>query len=159
MIEHTDITILGTTTLKNKLSITDPQQLATARPTSPRFDSLSFESLLSQAASTPYTFRRSITMFTRTFTIGPESCAAWTPATDPRPMLSTSLNAVFDRLARENHLKGGTPEEWSHSAPRTFMNLELSSRFSLPMKSHCVSLPMSWHVRIISASDGTPPQG
>ena len=29
MIEHTDITILGTTTLKNKLGITDPQQLAT----------------------------------------------------------------------------------------------------------------------------------
>ena len=84
MIEHTGITILGTTTLKNKLSITDPRQ---QRPISPRFDSLSFESVLSRAASTPYTFRRSTTMFTRTFTIGLESCAAWTPATDPRPML------------------------------------------------------------------------
>ncbi len=30
MIEHTDITILGTTTLQNKLGITDPQRLATA---------------------------------------------------------------------------------------------------------------------------------
>ena len=30
MIEHTEITILGTTTLKNKLGITDPHQLATA---------------------------------------------------------------------------------------------------------------------------------
>jgi fido (protein-threonine AMPylation protein) len=27
----------------------------------------------------------------------------------------TSLNAVFDRLARENYLKGRSPEEWSHS--------------------------------------------
>jgi hypothetical protein len=30
MIEHTDMTILNTTTLKNKLGITDPQQLASA---------------------------------------------------------------------------------------------------------------------------------
>ena len=30
MIEHTDITIVGTATLKNKLGITDPQEFATA---------------------------------------------------------------------------------------------------------------------------------
>jgi hypothetical protein len=33
------------------------------------------------------------------------------PASD----VATSLNDVFDRLARENHLKGRSPEEWSHS--------------------------------------------
>ena len=33
------------------------------------------------------------------------------PASD----VATSLNAVFDRLARENHLKGRSPEEWSLS--------------------------------------------
>jgi hypothetical protein len=29
-------------------------------------------------------------MFTKAFTIGPESCAASTPATDPRPMLQVA---------------------------------------------------------------------
>ena len=34
----------------------------------------------------------------------------------PASEVATSLNAVFDRLARENHLKGRSPEEWLHSA-------------------------------------------
>ena len=29
--------------------------------------------------------------------------------------VATSLNIIFDRLARENHLKGRSPEEWGHS--------------------------------------------
>jgi fido (protein-threonine AMPylation protein) len=32
------------------------------------------------------------------------------------PEVATSLDVIFDRLGRENHLKGRSPEEWSHSA-------------------------------------------
>ena len=34
------------------------------------------------------------------------------PASD----FAGALNAIFDRLGRENHLKGRSPEDWSHSA-------------------------------------------
>ncbi len=57
MIEHTDITILGTTTLKTNSASLTHSSSRQQRPTSRRFDSLSFVSVLSQAASTPYTFR------------------------------------------------------------------------------------------------------
>jgi hypothetical protein len=82
MIEHTDITILGTTTLKTSLASLTRSGLRQQRLTSQHFDSPSFELPLYEAASTPYTFRKSITTFTRTFTIGLESCAASTPATN-----------------------------------------------------------------------------
>jgi fido (protein-threonine AMPylation protein) len=29
--------------------------------------------------------------------------------------VATSLNVIFDRLARENHLKGRSPKDWGHS--------------------------------------------
>ena len=86
------------------------------RPTSPHFDSLNCEPLLYEAASTPYTFRKSIATFTRTSTIGLESCAAVDAGNRPASEIVRSLNAVFDRLGRENHLKGRSPEDWSHSA-------------------------------------------
>jgi cell filamentation protein len=116
MIEHTDITILGTTTLKNKLSITDPQQFATTEadftafrlaelriaPIPGGFDSVHLQEIHHHVYQDLYDWAGELRRVD----------AGNRPASD----VAKSLNAVFDRLARENHLKGGTPEEWSHSA-------------------------------------------
>jgi cell filamentation protein len=116
MIEHTDITILGTTTLKNKLSITNPQQLATAEadftafrlaelriaPFPGGFDSVHLQEIHHHVYQDLYDWAGELRRVD----------AGNRPGSD----VARSLNAVFDRLARENHLKGGAPEEWSHSA-------------------------------------------
>ena len=115
MIEHTDITILGTTTLKNKLGITDPQQLATAEadftafrvaelrtaPLRGGFDSTHLQEIHHHVYQDLYDWAGEM----RRVDAGNR----------PAPDVATSLNAVFDRLGRENHLKGRSPEEWSHS--------------------------------------------
>lgn len=115
MIEHTDITILGTAALKNKISITDPQQLATAEadfsafrlaelriaPVPGGFDSVHLQEIHHHIYQDLYDWAgelRSVDAGTR-----------------PEPDISASLNAIFDRLARENHLKGRGSEEWTHS--------------------------------------------
>jgi cell filamentation protein len=116
MIEHTDITIFGTTTLKNKLSITDPQQLATAEadftafrlaelriaPIPGGFDSVHLQEIHHHVYQDLYDWAGELRRVD----------ASNRHASD----VAMSLNAVFDRLARDNYLKGGTPEEWSHSA-------------------------------------------
>jgi cell filamentation protein len=115
MIEHTDLTILGTTTLKNKLGITDPQQLATAEadftafrlaelriiPIPGGFDSVHLQEIHHHVYQDLYDWAGEL----RAVDAGNR------PVSD----LAMSLNAVFDRLGRENHLKGRSPEEWSHS--------------------------------------------
>jgi cell filamentation protein len=116
MIEHTDITILGTTTLKNNLGITDPQQLATAEadltafrlaelrtaPIRGGFDSLHLQEIHHHVYQDLYDWAGEL----RRVDAGNQHTAE----------VATSLNAIFDRLGRENHLKGLGPEEWSHSA-------------------------------------------
>ena len=116
MIEHTDITILGTTTLKNKLGITDPQQLATAEadltafrlaelrtaPIRGGFDSLHLQEIHHHVYQDLYDWAGEL----RRVDAGNQHT----------PEVATSLNAILDRLGRENHLKGLGPEEWSHSA-------------------------------------------
>jgi len=116
MIEHTDITILGTTTLKNKLGITDPQQLATAEadltafrlaelrtaPIRGGFDSLHLQEIHHHVYQDLYDWAGEL----RRVDAGNQHT----------PEVATSLNAIFDRLGGENHLKGLGPEEWSHSA-------------------------------------------
>lgn len=116
MIEHTDITILGTTTLKNKLGITDPLQLATTEadftafrlaelriaPIPGGFDSVHLQEIHHHVYQDLYDWAGEL----RRMDAGNR----------PAAEVATLLDAVFDRLARENHLKGGTPEEWSHSA-------------------------------------------
>jgi cell filamentation protein len=116
MIEHTDITILGTTTPKNKLGINDPQQLATAEadfaafriaelrtaPVRGGFDSAHLQGIHHHVYQDLYDWAGELRRVD----------AGNRPASE----LATSLDAVFDRLARENHLKGCTSEEWSHSA-------------------------------------------
>jgi cell filamentation protein len=116
MIEHTDITILGTTTLKNKLGITDPQQLATAEadltafrlaelqtaPIRGGFDSLHLQEIHRHVYQDLYDWAGELHRVDAGNQHTPED--------------ATPLNAIFDRLGRENHLKGLGPEEWSHSA-------------------------------------------
>jgi cell filamentation protein len=115
MTEHSDITILGTTTLKNKLGITDPKQLATAEadltafrlaelriaPILGGFDSVHLQEIHHHVYQDLYDWAGEL----RRVDAGSR----------PAPDVATSLNAVFDRLGRENHLKGCSPEEWSHS--------------------------------------------
>jgi cell filamentation protein len=116
MIEHTDITILGTTTLKNKFGITEPQQLATAEadltafrlaelrtaPIRGGFDSLHLQEIHHHVYQDLYDWAGEL----RRVDAGNQHT----------PEVATSLNAILDRLGRENHLKGLGPEEWSHSA-------------------------------------------
>ena len=116
MTEHTDITILGTSTLKNKLGITDPQQLATAEadltafrlaelrtaPIRGGFDSLHLQEIHHHVYQDLYDWAGEL----RRVDAGNQHT----------PEVATSLNAIFDRLGGENHLKGLGPEEWSHSA-------------------------------------------
>ena len=116
MIEHTDITILGTATSKNKLGITDAEQLATAEadltafrlvelrtaPIRGGFDSLHLQEIHHHVYQDLYDWAGEL----RRVDAGNQHT----------PEVATSLNAIFDRLGRENHLKGLGPEEWSHSA-------------------------------------------
>ena len=116
MIEHTDITILGTTTLKNKLGITDTQELATAEadltafrlaelrtaPIRGGFDSLHLQEIHHHVYQDLYDWAGEL----RRVDAGNQHT----------PEVATSLNAIFDRLGGENHLKGLGPEEWAHSA-------------------------------------------
>jgi cell filamentation protein len=116
MIEHTDITILGTSTLKNKLGITDAEQLATAEadltafrlaelrtaPIRGGFDSLHLQEIHHHVYQDLYDWAGEL----RRVDAGNQHT----------PEVATSLNAIFDRLGGGNHLKGLGPEEWSHSA-------------------------------------------
>jgi cell filamentation protein len=115
MIDHTDITILGTTAPKNKLGINDQKQLATAEadlaafrlvelritPIPGGFDSVHLQEIHHHVYQDLYDWAGELRRVD----------AGNRPASD----VATSLNAVFDRLGRENHLKGRSPEEWSHS--------------------------------------------
>jgi cell filamentation protein len=116
MIEHTDIKILGTTTLKSKLGITDSQQLATAEadltafrlaelrtaPIRGGFDSVHLQEIHHHVYQDLYDWAGELRRV----------AAGDRPASE----VVRSLNAVFDRLGRENHLKGRSPEDWSRSA-------------------------------------------
>lgn len=129
MIDHTDTTILGTTTLKNKLGITDRKQLATAEadltafrlaelrtaPIRGGFDSAHLQEIHHHVYQDLYDWAGELRRVD----------AGNRPASD----VATSLNAVFDRLARENHLKGRSPEEWGHSVSTYFYELETIQPF------------------------------
>jgi cell filamentation protein len=113
MIEHTDITILGSTTLENKLGITDPQRLATAEadltafrlaelrtaPLLGGFDSVHLQQIHHHVYQDLYDWAGELR----------RADASNRPAT----AVEASLNAVLDQLGRENHLKGYDPEEWA----------------------------------------------
>jgi cell filamentation protein len=116
MIDHTDITILGTTTLRNKLGITDQEQLATAEadfsafrlaelrtaPIRGGFDSVHLQEIHHHVYQDLYDWAGEL----RHAEVGDR----------PDSELEASLNAVFDRLRCENHLKGCKPEQWTPRA-------------------------------------------
>src|ERR1700721_873190 len=116
MIEHTDITILGTTRLKNKLGITEQEQLAIAEadfsafrlaelrtaPIRGGFDSVHLQEIHHHIYQDLYDWAGEL----RRVDDGNKHS----------PEVATSLDVIFDRLGRGNHLKGRSPEEWSHSA-------------------------------------------
>src|SRR5260370_31709426 len=115
MIEHTDITMLGTATLKNRLGINDREQLATAEadlvafrlaelrtaPVRGGFDSVHLQEIHQHVYQDLYDWAGEL----RRVDAGNRS------ASD----VLTSLNAVFYRLWPENSLKGRSPEAWAHS--------------------------------------------
>ena len=129
MIEHTDITILATTILKNKLGITDPQQLATAEadltafrlaelrtaPIRGGFDSVHLQEIHHHVYQDLYDWAGEL----RLVDIGNR----------PASEVVRSLNAVFDRLGRENHLRGRSPDGWSHSASTYILDIEAIQPF------------------------------
>src|SRR3984957_17693025 len=123
MIEHTDITILGTTRLKNKLGITDPQQLATAEadltafrlaelrtaPIRGGFDSVHLQEIHRHVYQDLYDWAGEL----RRVDAGNKHT----------PEVATSLDAILDRLRSENHLQGLGPEDWSHRASASIYDL------------------------------------
>ena len=108
MIEPTDITILGSTTLKNKLGIMDPQQLAVAEadhtalrlaelrtaPIRGGFDSVHLQNIHRHIYQGLYDWAGEYRS----------------------PDVQTKINGTFDRLARENYLKGRSADHWMQSA-------------------------------------------
>src|SRR5260370_19616795 len=123
MIEHTDITMLGTATLKNRLGINDREQLATAEadlvayrlvelrtaPIRGGFDSVHLQEIHHHVYQALYDWAGEL----RRVDAGNR----------PGSELEASLNAVFDRLRCENHLKGCKPEQWTLRASSYIFDL------------------------------------
>jgi cell filamentation protein len=154
MIEHTDITILGTTPVKNKLGITDRQQLATAEadltacrlaelrtaPIRGGFDSVHLQEIHRHVYQDLYDWAGEL----RRVDAGNQHT----------PEVATSLDVIFDRLGRENHLKGRSPEEWSHRASAYIYDLAAIQPFLAGNVPPSASLPRNWLARTISVFDG-----
>lgn len=108
MIENTDITILGSTTLKNKLGIMDPKQLASAEahhttlrlaelrtaPIRGGFDSVHLQNIHRHIYQGLYDWAGEFRS----------------------PDVQTKINGTLDRLARENYLKGRSVDDWTQGA-------------------------------------------
>jgi cell filamentation protein len=116
MIDSADLAIPGTFKPRNKLGITDPFALATATAdftafrlaelqTSPirgGFDSAHLREIHHHLFQDLYDWAGEL---------------RGVDAADlPVSRLEKSLDNVFDQLARENHLKGYSPDEWARSA-------------------------------------------
>jgi len=116
MIDSTDFTIPGTGVFRNKLGITDPAAFAKAatestahriaelqaRPVRGGFDATHLQTIHRHIFQDLYDWAGEL----RTIDAG----------NVPASHIEKSLNSVLDRLSRENHLKGLSAEEWTHSA-------------------------------------------
>jgi cell filamentation protein len=116
MIDATDFTIPGTGVFKNKLGITKPADLSRAAadctalrlaelqatPVRGGFDATHLQAIHHHIFQDIYDWAGEL----RTIDAGKV----------PAPHIEKSLNSVLDRLGRENHLKGLSAEEWTHSA-------------------------------------------
>jgi cell filamentation protein len=116
MIDATDFTVPGTGVLRNKLGITDSDAFMKATtdsivlrlaelhasPIRGGFDSAHLQAIHHHLYQDLYDWAGEL----RTIEVG----------NVPTYQVEKSLNNVFDRLSRENHLKGLSAEEWAHSA-------------------------------------------
>ncbi len=116
MIDATDFTIPGTGVLKNKLGITNPADLSRAAAASTAlrltelhatpihggFDSTHLQAIHDHIYQDLYDWAGEL----RTTDAG----------NVPASQVEKFLNGILDRLSRENHLKGLSTEEWTHSA-------------------------------------------
>jgi cell filamentation protein len=116
MIEPLDLAMPGAVAPRNKLGITDPSALATATadftafrlaelqvsPIRGGFDSVHLREIHHHLFQDLYEWAGELR--------GIDS------ADVPASRLEKSLDSLFDRLAREHHLKGYSPDEWARSA-------------------------------------------
>jgi cell filamentation protein len=116
MIEPLDLAMPGAVAPRNKLGITDPSALATATadftafrlaelqvsPIRGGFDSAHLREIHHHLFQDLYEWAGELR--------GIDS------ADVPASRLEKSLDRLFDRLARENHLKGYSPDQWARSA-------------------------------------------
>jgi cell filamentation protein len=116
MIEPLDLAMPGAVAPRNKLGITDPSALATATadftafrlaelqvsPIRGGFDSAHLREIHHHLFQDLYEWAGELR--------GIDS------ADVPASRLEKSLDSLFDRLAREHHLKGYSPDEWARSA-------------------------------------------
>jgi cell filamentation protein len=116
MIDASDFTIPSTGALRNKLGITDPAVLSKAAA-----DSAALR--LAELQATPVRGGFDATHLQAIHRHIFQDLYDW--AGELRPIdagnvpashIEKSLNSVFDRLSRDNHLKGLSAEEWTHSA-------------------------------------------
>jgi cell filamentation protein len=116
MIDSTDFAIPSTGVFRNKLGITDPAALAKAAtestalrlaelqatPVRGGFDAAHLQAIHRHILQDLYDWAGELRLI---------------DAGDvPASQVEKSLNSVFDRLSRENHLKGLSAEEWARSA-------------------------------------------
>jgi cell filamentation protein len=116
MIDATDFTIPGTGVLKNKFGITNPADLSRAAA-----DSTALR--LAELQATPVRGGFDATHLQAIHHYILQDLYDWAgelrlidAGNVPASQVEKSLNSVFDRLSRENHLKGLSAEEWTHSA-------------------------------------------
>jgi len=116
MIDPVDLAIPNGATLQNKLGITEPNALVRA---SADFTAVRLAELQAAPIRGGFDAAHLQEIHHHLF----QDLYAWAgelrvidAGAVPASSLERSLNRVFDRLARDNHLKGSSPEDWAQSA-------------------------------------------
>jgi cell filamentation protein len=116
MIEPLDLAMPGAVAPRNKLGITHPSALPTATAD---FTSLRLAELQTSPVRGGFDSSHLREIHHHLF----QDLYEWAgelrgidAADVPASRLEKSLDSLFDRLARENHLKGYSPDEWARSA-------------------------------------------
>jgi cell filamentation protein len=116
MIEPLDLAVPGAVAPRNKLGITDPSALAAATAD---FAALRLAELQTSPVRGGFDSSHLREIHHHLF----QDLYDWAgelrgidAADVPASRLEKSLDSLFDRLARENHLKGYSPDEWARSA-------------------------------------------
>ena len=116
MIDATDFTVPGTGVLRNKLGITNPVVLSNAAAASTALR-------IAELQATPVRGGFDATHLQAIHLHILQDIYDWAgelrpidAGNVPAPHVEKTINSVLDRLRRENHLKGLSAEEWTHSA-------------------------------------------